>query len=146
MANDRALPKQLAKMNSRGVPMVAVAAQGALGIAFVLVSELGQLMRFVGFTLAIFAALTCSTLFVLRRRGLRGAYRTFGYPVTPILFIAVSAWIAYAQIKKNPMESLAVAAVLVVGGLVYIFVVQPTKPVPPLPEPPKLPEARVVDE
>jgi hypothetical protein len=30
--------------------------------------------------------------------------------------------------------------------LLYIFVVKPTKPVPPLPVPPNLPEARVVDE
>ena len=146
MANDRALPTQLAKLNGRGVPVFAVAAQGVLGIAFVMFSELGQLMRFVGFTLAIFAALTCSTLFVLRKRGLRGPYRTWGYPVTPLLFIAVSVWIAYAQIDQNPLESLVVAGVLLVGALLYIFVVKPTKPVTPLPEPPKLPEARVVDE
>lgn len=138
MANDRALPQVLGKLNARGVPMLAVVAQGVLGTIFVLVSELSQLMRFVGFTLAIFAALTCSTLFVLRRRGLRGPYRTFGYPVTPILFILVSGWIAYAQIKENPLESLIVLAVLAAGALLYVFVAKPP--------PPKLPEARVVDE
>jgi APA family basic amino acid/polyamine antiporter len=143
MANDRALPSVLGRLNKRGVPMFAVIAQGAFGIAFVLFSELDELLRSVGFTLAIFAALTCSTLFVLRRRGLRGAYRTFAYPVTPLLFIAMSAWIAYAQIKKNPWESLAVLAVLVVGALLYVFAVKPN--VTP-PTPPKLPEARVVDE
>lgn len=146
MANDRALPTQLAKLNKRGVPMFAVIAQGVFGIAFVVFSDLGELMRAVGFTLAIFAALTCSTLFVLRRRGLRGAYQTWGYPVTPLVFIGMSVWIAYAQIDQNPMESLAVAAVLVVGALLYVFVVKPTKPVQPLPEPPKLPEARLLDE
>jgi APA family basic amino acid/polyamine antiporter len=105
---------------------------------FVLVGDLAKLMRFVGFTLAIFAALAVGALFILRRRGLRGAYRTFGYPVTPIIFIAVSAWIAYSQSKQNPMESLVVAAGLVAAALVYVFVARP--------QPPKLPEARVVDE
>ncbi len=141
MANDKALPKQLAIHNKRGVPVFAVAAQGVLGVAFVLFSELGQLMRSVGFTLAIFAALTCSALFVLRRRGLRGAYRTPGYPITPLVFIAVSVWIAYAQIDQNPMESLKAGAVLVVGALVYVFAIKPEKPAPP-----ELPKARALDE
>jgi APA family basic amino acid/polyamine antiporter len=138
MAADRALPPQLAHHSSRGVPIAAVAAQGVLATLFVLVGDLGQLMRFVGFTLAIFAALAVGALFILRARGLRSAYRTFGYPVTPVIFIAASAWIAYSQIKQNPMESLVVAVGLVAGALVYVFVARPT--------PPKLPEARVVDE
>jgi basic amino acid/polyamine antiporter, APA family len=138
MAADRALPHQLAYYSKRGVPVAAVAAQGVLASLFVLVGDLGQLMRFVGFTLAIFAALAVGALFILRARGLRGAYRTFGYPVTPIIFIAVSGWIAYAQSKEHPMESVVVALGLVAGALVYVFVAKPS--------PPKLPEARVVDE
>ena len=144
MAQDRALPHQLATMNRRGVPMYAVAAQGVVGIAFVLFSELGQLLRSVGFTLAIFAALTCSALFVLRARGMKGAYRTPGYPVTPILFIATSCWIAYAQIDQNPKESAIVGGVLVLGALLYVIAVKPHKHDGPSSE--KLPEARIHDE
>lgn len=139
MASDRALPSVLGRLNKRGVPMFAVVTQGVFGTIFVLFSELEQLMRYIGFTLAIFAALTCSALFVLRRRGLRGPYRTFGYPVTPILFILVSGWIAYAQIDQNPFESLVVLLVLAAGGVLYIFRGKP-------PADPKVPEARVVDE
>jgi APA family basic amino acid/polyamine antiporter len=142
MAADRALPHQLAWHSKRGVPAVAVAAQAVLGIAFVLVGDLGELIRFAGFTLAVFAALTVGALFILRGRGMTGPYKTFLYPVTPILFIGSSAWIAYAQIRENPKESLAVAAVLVVGGVLYKVVVPPP---PRDPEPPKVPEARVVD-
>ncbi len=138
MAADRALPHHLAYYSKRGVPVAAVAAQGVLATLFVLVGDLGQLMRFVGFTLAMFAALAVGSLFVLRRRGLRGTYRTFGYPVTPIIFIAVSGWIAYSQIAKYPTESVIVALGLVAGALVYVFVAKPP--------PPKLPEARIVDE
>jgi len=119
------------------VPIAAVAAQGAVATLFVVVGEIGNLMRFVGFTLAIFAALAVGALFILRARGLRGPYRTFGYPVTPIIFIAVSCWIAYSQIKANPLESAIVGLGLVVGAVLYVFVGKP---------PPKVPEARVVDE
>jgi APA family basic amino acid/polyamine antiporter len=128
------------------VPTVAVVAQGVLGIAFVLVGNLGELIRFAGFTLAVFAALTVGALFVLRARGLRGAYKTFGYPVTPLIFIAVSAWIAYAQIKQNPKESLVVLGVLAVGGLAYYFLVPTPKKTEPLQPPPTLPTARLHDE
>jgi APA family basic amino acid/polyamine antiporter len=119
MAADRALPQPLGYYSKRGVPIVAVIAQGVLGVMFVLVGDLGQLIRFVGFTLAIFAALTVTALFVLRSRGHRAPYRTFGYPVTPILFIALSGWIAYAQVKEHLKESLVVVGVLAVGGLLY---------------------------
>jgi APA family basic amino acid/polyamine antiporter len=138
MAEDRALPQQLARYSKRGVPTVAVVTQGVLGVAFVLVGDLGGLIRFAGFTLAVFAALTVGALFILRRRGMRSAYRTPLYPITPLLFIAVSVWIAYAQFKQNPKELLVVAGVLVVGGIGYVLLVKP--------EPAKVPEARVVDE
>jgi len=117
MAADHALPRQLGRYNQRGVPMTAVITQGVLGTLFVLVGDLGQLMRFVIFTLVIFATLAVISLFVLRRRGLRAPYRTLGYPVTPIVFIVASCWIAYAQIRENPSESLVVAGVLALGGV-----------------------------
>ncbi len=141
MAADRALPKQLGYYSKRGVPTVAVITQGVLGALFVLVGDLGQLIRFAGFTLAIFAALAVGALFVMRARGKATTYRTPGYPVTPILFIALSAWIAYAQIDANPKESALVAVVLAIGGLLYYFVAPKT----PTDKSPDVPEARVVE-
>ena len=156
MAADRALPHQLAHHNARGVPVTAVITQGGIAILFVLVGDLGSLLRFVGFMLSIFAALTVSAVFVLRRRGHKAAYRTWGYPVTPVAFIVLSAWIAYSQIRAQPFESAIGAAVLVVGALLYVAFVRGKAPVadesiPELEatEPPvadALPTARVVDE
>lgn len=142
MAADRALPHQLGYFNKRGVPTVAVITQGVLGVLFVLVGDLGQLVRFVAFTLAISAAFTVASVFVLRRRGHHAPYRAFGYPVTPILFIALSTWIAYAQIREHFKECVVVAAVLAVGGLLYAVLGRNAAP-PSAPG--ALPEARVVD-
>jgi APA family basic amino acid/polyamine antiporter len=155
MAKDRALPQQLAHHNERGVPVFAVVTQGGLAMLFVLVGDLGSLIRFVGFTLAIFAALTVSAVFVLRARGHKAAYRTFGYPITPIAFIALSAWIAYSQIRSQPKESLVVAAVLAVGAALYTVVAHGKPPLAdeslpametPVELPPEVPAARVVKD
>jgi APA family basic amino acid/polyamine antiporter len=124
MATDRALPRALAHHNKRGVPLAAVITQGVLATVCCVIGDPDVLLRFVGFTLAIFAALTVSAVFVMRRRGKRAAYRTFGYPVTPIAFIALSVWIAGSQIYNRPKECLAVVAVLVLGGLFYALMVR----------------------
>jgi APA family basic amino acid/polyamine antiporter len=144
MAADRALPPQLGWYSARGVPSVAVLTQGALSIGFVMVGSLGELIRFVGFTLAISAALTCGALYVMRLRGVKSTFRTPGYPVTPGLFIAISCWIAYAQIKDHPLESLIVLGVLGLGALVYgLLLLGQGKPRLPDPE---LPGARTVSD
>ena len=146
MAIDRALPHQLAKFNKRGVPVNAVILQGVLATAFVLVASLGSLMRFVAFMLSIFAALTVGSVFVLRKRKQPAAYRTWGYPVTPILFIVMSAWIAYSQIKSQPKESALGGLLLVVAAILYVVLTKnrPRLPDESLPEMPQVPEARVV--
>jgi len=150
MAADRALPQKLAYHNKRGVPVVAVITQGVLGCLFVLVGDLGQLIRFVGFTLTIFAGLAVAAVFVLRARGHRAAYQTFGYPITPLAFLLLSAWIAYAQIKEHPWESAVVGGVLLLGGLLYKLAAPTHIPydadATDGPASPAVPEARVVSK
>lgn len=96
--------RTLATFNKRA-PVNAVLVQGVLAIVFILIGDLGWLFRLVGFTLSIFAALTVGAVFILRKRGQRAAYQTWGYSVTPIAFIVLSAWIAFSQFKSNPKES-----------------------------------------
>nr|HEX4317695.1 amino acid permease [Kofleriaceae bacterium] len=120
MAADHALPAPLAQFNERGVPVHAIVTQCVLAIAFVLVGEVGELIEFVGFTLTLFAALTVGSVFVFRARDQRAAYRTFGYPVTPILFILLSVWIVYLRTKSSPLQSALVAGLLAAGAVVYL--------------------------
>jgi APA family basic amino acid/polyamine antiporter len=153
MAIDRALPGALAKHNKRGVPVTAVIVQGVLASIAVMVGEIDLLIRFVGFTLTIFAALTVAAVFILRRRGHRASYRTWGYPFTPIVFIGLSFWIAYAQFKDHRVECLSALGVGVVGALIYLGLVRGKQRLPDesMPEMNKvdvakdLPEARVVE-
>jgi basic amino acid/polyamine antiporter, APA family len=103
MADDGALPKILGRRSRRGVPWVAILLQGAIASVVVVVGELGTVMQYVGFLLSIFAALAVGAVFVFRVRapGADRPYRTWGYPVTPLLFLGVAAWVTYAQIKQG---------------------------------------------
>jgi APA family basic amino acid/polyamine antiporter len=121
MAEDHALPGLMARRTRRGVPAVAVAVQGVLASAFVLVGDLEQLVNYIGFTLSIFAALAVAAVVVLRfrRPDAERPYRTTLYPLTPILFVAVSAWAAYVQIRGNPANAALGGGTILAGAVVY---------------------------
>ncbi len=99
----------LARRTSRGAPAVSVAGQAALALAMVATSSFGALIAFIGFTLSVCAGLTVLGLVVLRVREPRLArpYRTWGYPVTPLLFVALSAWMVWHSLSRRPLSSLA---------------------------------------
>ncbi|MEZ5420572.1 MAG: amino acid permease [Vicinamibacterales bacterium] len=70
-----------------------------------------------------FFALMTAGLMVLRGRGsYRPAYRMWGYPVTPVLFILVSAAIVVNQLRAQPMEAAFGAAVVASGWPVATWV------------------------
>jgi APA family basic amino acid/polyamine antiporter len=122
MAEDGALPRALARRSGGGAPAWSVVVQGALAIAITLTGRFDQIVRYVGFTLTIFAALTVIAMIVLRftRPGAPRPYRTFGYPLTPALFILGSVWIAYSQVKLYPKESVYGVGTLVFGAVAYL--------------------------
>lgn len=121
MAEDGALPRVLAARNTRGVPAVAVVAQGVLACAFILIGDLKSLVQYIGFTLSVFAALAVTAVIVLRvrRPDAPRPYRATLYPLTPLLFVAVSAWAAYVQIRWNPTNAALGGGTIVLGAVVY---------------------------
>jgi APA family basic amino acid/polyamine antiporter len=121
MAADHALPRQLAYYTKRGVPAVAVLVQCVLAIGFAIFSDPDGLFRLVGFTLAIFAALTIGAVFIFRSRGKVAPFRVPGYPVTPLLFLALSAWTVFVGVSSQLKVSVEIIAVLVAGGVLYFF-------------------------
>jgi basic amino acid/polyamine antiporter, APA family len=121
MAADHALPHQLAYYSKRGVPVVAVIVQCVLAMGFAIASDPDQLIQIVGFTLAMFAALTVGSVFVFRARGKTAPYRTPGYPVTPLLFIALSLWTVYFGVASRPKVSAVIVGVLLAGSAVYLL-------------------------
>ena len=70
----------------------------------------------------IFFGLMAAGIFILRRRAWYGpAYRAWGYPVLPVLFIVSTAFIVINQLVSDPRES-AIGLLIVLAGLPVYFI------------------------
>ncbi|MGD8859009.1 MAG: amino acid permease [Myxococcales bacterium] len=103
-----------------GAPRSALILQGAVTSAIVALGTVDQIQQYAGFTLSLFATLAVAAVIVLRRRapGRALPFRAWGYPITPLLFIAVSLWMMFWAATARPVESaLGLATVAVCGAL-----------------------------
>ena len=85
------------------------------------VTPFPQLVIYIGFMLNFFAVMSVGSLFVLRRRPGWRKLRvvSFAYPLFPLLFVAVGAWMIVRGVQLKPFVSLAAAVTIATGALVY---------------------------
>jgi APA family basic amino acid/polyamine antiporter len=112
----------LGRRNRHGIPAVAIGVQAILAIVFVLSGTFESVLVFAGFTLALNSFVTVLGVFVLRWRQptLPRPYRTFGYPFTPLAYLALTGWTLAFVLVNKPQEGLFGLAVIATGLLVYI--------------------------
>ena len=105
--------------------------QFAFVVVLLLTASFDQIITCVQFSLTLCSMLAVIGVFVLRVRqpDLPRPYRTWGYPVTPLIFLAISAWMLVFTWRQKPHESLAGLGTLLLGLLLY-FVSPKTKPEP----------------
>ncbi|MEA3208838.1 MAG: basic amino acid/polyamine antiporter, family [Chthoniobacter sp.] len=118
----------LAPKTVRGVPAVAMLTQLAVVVVLILTATFEQVVNYILFSLTVCSFATVSGVFVLRYRqpNLPRPYRTWGYPVTPALFLAISLWMMVFQFRDKPKASLAGLATMAAGLVVYF--ISPTRP------------------
>ena len=118
MANDGVLFRWAGAMHPRyRTPYVAITLQAIWASVLVLTGTYRTLFTRVVYTEWIFFALMAASLFFLRRRPeYQPAYRVWGFPVLPAIFVLSSAAIVLHQIAKEPRESL-IGLGLVAAGL-----------------------------
>ena len=87
----------------QGGPATAIALQAAVVLIMLQTLAFDALLTYIGFTLSVSAAITVAGVFVIRHQ-LSDKAR-WGYPVLPILFIALSAWVAAQSIWSRPAVS-----------------------------------------
>ncbi|MDY7039093.1 MAG: amino acid permease, partial [Thermodesulfobacteriota bacterium] len=124
MAKDGVFFELFGKVNSlHRTPVYAIFLQAVTAVIMVITASFDKLLIYIGFTLSICAMLTVVGMVVLRIKepGLAKDYKTFGYPVTPSLFILGNLWIIYFSIKSRPITSLFGLATIGLGLLVYLY-------------------------
>jgi APA family basic amino acid/polyamine antiporter len=67
--------------------------------------------------------LTVLGLFVMRIKGKMksDSYKTIGYPVTPFIFLLLSAWTLYFTMSDKPNQSLLGLATIIAGSVIYFI-------------------------
>ena len=113
--------KFLAITNKKKVPYIAIIIQSAIALFLIFTSKFENVVTYLGFTLSLFTTLTVIGLFVLRytQPNLERPYRTWGYPITPVIFITLNIWVMYFLISKKPEISMYGFGTIFAGLIVY---------------------------
>ena len=121
MGEDYSYIRILSKNNSQGIPIYAFILQLAICLLFIFTSSFEQVLMYTGIALIITNSATVAAVFVLRKREpeLPRPYKVWGYPWTPILFLAVNAWILFYTFKEQTVESIIGVSLFLASILLY---------------------------
>jgi APA family basic amino acid/polyamine antiporter len=104
-------------------PAVALLTQGVIASTLTAFGSYDQLFTYVVFAQFVFYALSAGAVIRLRRTAPQVArpYRTWGYPVTPIVFIAFAIWLVFNTIVETPRDSAIGAGLILIGLPGYYY-------------------------
>jgi APA family basic amino acid/polyamine antiporter len=122
MARDGYFFKAMGRLGRKSrVPTGALWGQAAWTAVLCLSGTYESLYEYMVFALLLFFAATGAAVFVLRRRSPEAVrpYRAWGYPVVPLVFIAMSLAVFASIVISQPVKSLAGLGLLVAGVPVY---------------------------
>jgi basic amino acid/polyamine antiporter, APA family len=122
VARDNLAPRRLAHVSEGSrVPTTAVLVQGGISIVFASSGRFDELTDTVVFASWLFYALNAGGVIVLRRRDpdRPRPFRVPGFPVVPIVFVAVSLLLLVNTVATTLYPSLVGLGVTALGAVVY---------------------------
>ena len=122
MARDGLFFRALSEISERSrVPVKALIAQGIWICVLVLVGSFDTLTDYLIFAAWIFYSLNTASVFIFRKRfpDAGASYKTFGYPIVPIVFLVVAFWLTLSTILTAPLRSAIGLGFIVVGLPLY---------------------------
>lgn len=122
MSRDGLFFKNLARLSARArVPVGALIVQGIWASILALSGSYDKLTDYVIFASWIFYGLATASVFIFRRRmpDAERPYRAWGYPVVPILFLLVTAWLLINTLLTTPRQAITGLLLIALGLPVY---------------------------
>lgn len=104
-------------------PAFAVSMQFVWSAVLLMTGSFEVLISYAMFAIWVFYALTAAAVIVLRRKqpNRPRPYRMWGYPVTPVLFVATAVWFLGNTWIERPGPSSVAAAIILLGVPVYFL-------------------------
>lgn len=123
MGEDVPLLRWFAHKTQAGVPARALVVQTLIATVLLFTGTFEKVVLFIQFSFTLCSFLAVLGVIVLRftRPDLPRPYTTWGYPITPIIFLCITLWMLAFQIMDKPFESLSGLAMMFTGLLVYWY-------------------------
>jgi APA family basic amino acid/polyamine antiporter len=121
MGEDFPMLRFFARTSKSGVPTAAILFQLAVVNVMLLSQSFEAVLDFIQFSLTACSFLAVLGVIWLRlsRPDLPRPYRAWGYPVTPVIFLAVTGFMMYYLVTNRPLQSLAGFAMMLAGLAIY---------------------------
>ncbi|MFN0157342.1 MAG: APC family permease [Bacteroidota bacterium] len=102
-------------------PHIALIVQGIWACLLTLTGTYNQLITYIIFASFVFYGLAAGAVVVLRKKQptMDRPYKTWGYPITPLLFVAFAAWLVINTIIEAPRDALIGAGIMLLGLPTY---------------------------
>ncbi len=121
IGEDFRLFRVMARKSREQIPVIAILVQSGLTLFFIMTSTFESVLVFSGFVMGVNTFFAVAGVFILRRRGdVKAAYRTFGYPVTPLIYLVLMAWTLTFILINRPQEGWAGLGIITAGVLLYL--------------------------
>jgi basic amino acid/polyamine antiporter, APA family len=121
MGEDIPMLRFFARTSKSGVPTAAILFQLAVVNVMLLTQSFEAVLDFIQFSLTACSFLAVLGVIKLRytHPDLPRPYRAWGYPLTPIIFLAVTGFMMYYLVINRPVQSLAGFAMMLAGLAIY---------------------------
>jgi basic amino acid/polyamine antiporter, APA family len=121
MGEDMPLLSLFSRKSKNGVPAVAIVFQLLVSNLLLLTQSFEAVLDFIQFSLAFCSFFTVLGVIKMRitHPKMPRPYRAWGYPVTPVVFLAVTLFVMYYLVVNRPLQSLGGFAMMLAGLLIY---------------------------
>ena len=124
MAKDGLFFKRIGEIHGRfHTPAFSIVLQGVWAALLTLTGKFEQLFTYVIFASWLYYAMVVAAVIVLRRKrpSAPRPYKTWGYPVVPVLFVAIALWFVYNTLATDPRDSLMGLGLVLLGLPAYFY-------------------------